>query len=307
MTNMPPESQRGLVVKSQSGFFTVRAEDGREWVSQLRGRMKHGKHKTDLAAIGDRVIYSLLEDGTAIIEEVTPRERVLSRRISSGQKHVEQVIVANPDQAVFVFACAQPEPHLRMLDRFLVAAERASLPAVVCANKTDLVDSSEAERIFGIYRPLGYPVLFTSTRSGAGIDDLRSLLHGKLTVFSGPSGVGKSSLLNAIQPGLALRVQTISDAHQEGRHTTVAPELVALVGGGFMADTPGLRAIAFWDIAPEEIDAYFPEIRPWVSQCTFNDCVHENTPGCAVQRAMEQGAISPERYRSFLHLRRGET
>jgi ribosome biogenesis GTPase len=138
------------------------------------------------------------------------------------------------------------------------------------------------------------------------VESLRNLLQKKITVFSGPSGVGKSSLLNAIQPGLALRVQTISDALHKGRHTTVTPELVPLEGGGYMADTPGLRAIAFWDIAPEEIDAYFPEIRHLVSQCTFNDCTHENTPGCAVQLAVEQGRISPLRYDSYLRLRRGE-
>jgi ribosome biogenesis GTPase len=296
----------GLIVKAQSGFFQLRTDDGTEYVGQLRGKIKQKKRNTDLVAIGDRAVGILQPDGTLAIDEVAPRNRVLSRRIASGRKEVEQVIVANPDLAVFVFACAQPAPHMRMLDRFLVAAERAGLPAVVCANKADLVAPDQAEDMFGVYRKIGYPLLFTSTRTGAGISELERTVAGKLTVLSGPSGVGKSSLLNSIQPGLGLRVQAVSESDQKGRHTTVAPELIPLVGGGYLADTPGIRAIAFWDISPEELDAYFPEIRPWVSQCAFNDCHHENTPGCAVETAVAHGAISPARYDSYLRLRRGE-
>jgi ribosome biogenesis GTPase len=269
---------------------------------------------TDIAAVGDRVLVLPAADGTGAIEEILPRSRVLSRstpstggRRSYAGGETEQVIVANPEQAVFIFACAEPEPHLRMLDRFLVVAERAGIPAVVCANKIDLVEGDAPEKKFGIYRKVGYPVIFTSARTGAGVDQLRALLRGKLSVLSGPSGVGKSSLLNAIQPGLGLAISHVSQLHQKGRHTTVAPELIELAEGGYVADTPGLRAIAFFDIDPEELDAYFPEIRPLVEHCSFHDCVHENTPGCAVIRAVEEGNISPERYDSFLRLRRGET
>jgi ribosome biogenesis GTPase len=194
-----------------------------------------------------------------------------------------------------------------MLDRFLVAAERAEIPALVCANKTDLVEPDQPEKVFGVYRKVGYPVLYVSAKTGDGVDQLRAILRGKLSVLSGPSGVGKSSLLNAIQPGLGLSVSHVSRSHQKGRHTTVAPELIELKEGGFVADTPGLRAIAFWDIAPEELDAYFPEIRPLVEHCAFGNCAHENTPGCAVIRAVEEGGVSPERYDSYLRLRRGET
>jgi ribosome biogenesis GTPase len=177
----------------------------------------------------------------------------------------------------------------------------------VCANKIDLMDQAQREGLFGPYRVIGYPVLYTSARTGEGIPELRDFLRGKLNVFSGPSGTGKSSLLNAIEPGLALRVSCISDSHQKGRHTTVTPELVPLAEGGYVADTPGLRAIAFWDIAPEELDAYFPEINPLVGKCAFGDCTHEKTPGCAVVRAVEEGRVSPQRYDSYLRLRRGET
>jgi ribosome biogenesis GTPase len=307
-----PETIPGLIVKAQSGFFTVRTETG-NLTCQLRGRLKKTRLATDLAAIGDRVLVQPLPDGSGAIEEVLPRVRVLSRKAPSGggrrgraPSESEQVIVANPEQAVFLFACAQPAPHLRMLDRFLVAAERAEIPAVVCANKVDLVEPAEPEAVFGPYRKIGYPVLFTSAKTGAGVDQLRAILRGKLSVLSGPSGVGKSSLLNAIQPGLALAVSHVSHAIQKGRHTTVAPELIELVEGGYVADTPGLRAIAFWDIAPEELDAYFPEIRPLVEHCSFHDCTHENTPGCAVVRAVEEGRVSPQRYDSYLRLRRGE-
>jgi ribosome biogenesis GTPase len=307
------ETIPGLVVKAQSGFFTVRT-DGGTFVCQLRGRLKRIRRPTDLAAVGDRVLILPLADGNGSIEEVLPRGRCLSRRaVGAGgrtrgtRRESEQVIVANPDQAVFIFACAEPEPHLRMLDRFLVAAERAGIPAAVCANKIDLVDPSSAEALFGLYRNVGYPVLFVSAKTGAGIDSLRALLRGKISVLSGPSGAGKSSLLNAIQPGLELAVSTVSHAHRKGLHTTVAPELIELAEGGYVADTPGLRAIAFWDIDPEELDAYFPEIRPLVDQCAFGDCAHENTPGCAVERAVREGGVSPQRYDSYLRLRRGET
>ncbi len=307
------EQLQGLVVKAQSGFYTVRTDRG-NITCQLRGRLKKKRVATDIAAVGDRVMVLPSADGTAAIEEILPRSRVLSRsspstggRRSYAKGGTEQVIVANPEQAVFIFACAEPEPHLRMLDRFLVVAERAKIPAVVCANKVDLVKEDEPVKRFGIYRKVGYPVIYTSARTGAGVDQLRAILRGKLSVLSGPSGVGKSSLLNAIQPGLGLAVSHISQLLQKGRHTTVAPELIELAEGGFVADTPGLRAIAFWDIDPEELDAYFPEIRPFVEQCSFHDCTHENTPGCAVFRAVEEGKVSPERYDSFLRLRRGET
>jgi ribosome biogenesis GTPase len=262
------ERLEGLIVRAQSGFFIVETAAGL-FTCQLRGRLKQEKRDTDIAALGDRVEILPQADGNGSIEEVRPRVRVLSRRAKSGggrrdagpQHDREQVLVANPDQAVFVFACADPAPHLRMLDRFLVAAERAGIPAAVCANKSDLVEPGRGEEIFGMYRGIGYPLLFTSARTGDGIPALRDFLSGNINVFSGPSGTGKSSLLNAIQPGLELRVSHISDFHQKGRHTTVAPELVPLAAGGYVADTPGLRAIAFWDISPEELDAYFPEIR----------------------------------------------
>jgi ribosome biogenesis GTPase len=300
----------GIILKAQSGFFTIRTEAG-DFVCHLRGRLKKQRRADDLAAIGDRVKISTQPDGKGMIEAITPRERVLSRRAPSGhdrkgEKESAQVILANPDQAMFVFACAEPAPHLRMLDRFLVIAEAARLPAVICANKCDLVTSEAASELFKPYPPLGYRVLYTSAAMGTGVANLRGLLRGKLSVLAGPSGVGKSSLLNAVQPGLGLKARAVSQATTKGRHTTVYPELLPLEGGGFVADTPGMRAVALWDIEPEELDGYFVEIRPHVAHCEFSDCTHLYEPGCAVRKAVEAGEISPLRYESYCRLRAGD-
>jgi ribosome biogenesis GTPase len=294
-----------MIIRAQSGFFTVHTEQG-PVVAQLRGRLKQHRLDTDVAAVGDRVRVSLLEDGTGAIEEIEPRQRVLSRRAPSARYQAEQVIVANPDQAVFVFACADPDPNFRMLDRFLVVAESQSLPAVICANKLDLVVPSSARKEFREYERLGYGVFYTSAKSGKGIKGLRRALVGRLSVLAGPSGVGKSSLLNAIQPGLGLRTKEVRRATRKGKHVTVVPELLPLDGGGYVADTPGLRALSLWDIEPEELDAYFPEIRPWIPECEFNDCTHVHEPGCAVIAAVSRGSVSPERYDSYCRIRLGE-
>lgn len=297
--------REGIVVKAQSGFFTVETPDG-ALVCRLRGALQQKRRDTDILAVGDRVHVRELEPGIGQIVDVLPRVRVLSRRDPQpGRREREQVIVANPDQAIFVFACTQPDPHSGMLDRFLVTAESAHLPAVVCANKLDLVSRARAEEFFGVYARIGYQVIYTSATTGEGIEALRVQVAGKLSVLAGPSGVGKSSLLNALQPGLGLRARAISRATTKGRHTTVVPELLPLEGGGYLADTPGLRALALWDIEPEELDAYFPEIRPLVSACTFNDCSHTHEPGCAVRAALEAGAIHPARYVSYQRMRAG--
>jgi ribosome biogenesis GTPase len=293
----------GLIVRAQSGFFEVATERG-PIVCQLRGKLKRGPRTGDAAALGDRVRIILLDDGTGTIETVEPRRSVLSRQ-APGRK-AEQVIVANPDQMVFVLACADPDPNFRMLDRLLVVAEREGIPARVCANKIDLVVERAARAEFDEYQQLGYPVHYTSAVSGKGIRDLRRALVGKLSVFAGPSGVGKSSLLNAIQPGLGLHTREVSQNTGKGTHTTVVPELMALDAGGYVADTPGLRAFALWDIEPEEVDGYFPELRHLVPECAFNDCTHLHEPGCAVIAAVERGQVSPERYDSYCRIRLGE-
>lgn len=296
-------SQQGLIIKAQSGFFTVETSQGFV-VCQLRGKLKKGKAMGDIAAIGDRVHITVLPDGSGAIEEVEERQRAIVRLDPRPQGDYQQVLLANPDQALFIFACAHPTPRLRMLDRFLVIAEKQNIPAIIVANKIDLVD--DPREIFGMYEAIGYRVLYTSTKTGAGIETLRSTLTGKLSAFAGPSGVGKSSLLNFMQPGLGLAVNEISMAMKKGRHTTVTRQLFPLEGGGYVADTPGWKSLALWDTEPEEIDAYFPELRELVQHCQFSDCTHIHEPDCAVRRALEEGKIHPERYESYLRLRAGE-
>jgi len=293
----------GLIIKAQSGFFTVETSEGFV-VCQLRGKLKQGRAKGDIAAIGDKVQVQVLTDGTGAIEEVEKRERAIVRLDPRPQGDYQQVLLANPDQAVFVFACAHPNPHLRMLDRFLVIAEKQNIPAVIVANKIELVN--DAREIFGVYETIGYRVLYTSTKTGAGIDELKSILTGKISAFAGPSGAGKSSLLNAMQPGLGLAVNEISKVMDKGKHTTVTRQLFPLEGGGYLADTPGWKSLALWDTEPEELDAYFPELRELVQHCQFSDCSHTHEPDCAVRRALDEGKIHPERYDSYLRLRSGQ-
>ncbi len=311
-------SLEGLVIKQQSGFFTVETAEG-PVICQLRGRLKEeasrrarkdDEDRTDLCTIGDRVTLTLLADGSGTIRKVHPRRQVLSRADTTGGRAVavqgsEQVIIANSDQAVFVFAATRPDPNPRALDRLIVAAEKGHIPAIrIVCNKIDLLDRAEAERIFAPYERIGYPVLYTSTRTGDGVDALRAMLTGHISVFTGPSGVGKTSLLNAIQPGLGLRVLAVSEATSKGRHTTVHSELFPLEGGGYVADTPGIRSIGIWDVEPDELEAYFIEIAPHVAGCKFPDCTHTHEPGCAVRQAVRRGEITRERYNSFLRLRK---
>jgi ribosome biogenesis GTPase len=295
----------GLIIRSQSGFFTVQTDSG-ILTCHLRGRLKQGKHIGDIAAVGDRVLVTQQSEGIGSIESIEPRIHSLVRLDPRPQGVYQQVILANPDQAVFVFACAQPEPHMRMLDRFLVIAGRQGLPALIVANKIDLVGKEKAEALFGFYPSIGYTVIYACAKSGAGVQELHERLKGKISALAGPSGVGKSSLLNAIQPGLGLAVREISEAFQKGRHTTTVRQLFPLEQGGYVADTPGMRSLALWDTEPEELDGYFPELAELVSQCQFSNCNHKTEPGCAVRAAVEAGTVRPERYDSYLRLRAGE-
>lgn len=270
--------------------------------------MKQGRRESDLVAAGDRVTISLIDETKGLIETIAERERVLSRaRPAPGVRHMlsdqEQVLIANPDQVIFVFSIRQPRPSLRKLDRFLVVAELNEIPAVICVNKVDLADPGEAQETFGLYDKIGYPVIYTSAKTGEGIEELKECLRDKISVLAGSSGVGKSTLLNKIQPGLGLRVREVSEATTKGLHTTRHPELFELDEGGYVADTPGIRGLALYDVEPHELDGYFREISPLVAHCQFSDCTHRHEPGCAVRAAVEAGDISEERYDSYLRLR----
>lgn len=302
-----PNLLPGLVVKTHSGFYTVQTEQG-NFICQLRGKLKEQSRKTELCVIGDNVSILRNEDGSGTIYQVEPRARVLSRVEPSAYAGTsterEQIIMANPDQAIFVFAAANPSPHVRLLDRFLVAAEKAHIPSIIiCVNKVDLIGEEAAQAAFQAYVRIGYQILLTSTKLDLNIDLLRERLAGKVSVFTGPSGVGKTSLLNALQPGLGRAVRSVSSATTKGRHTTVNAELIPVVGGGYVADTPGIRSLAVWDVEPTELDGYFIEIHPYVAECRFSNCTHLDDPGCAVRAAVERGDISAERYESYLRLR----
>jgi ribosome biogenesis GTPase len=299
---MLEDKLHGLVVRSQSGFYTVETEEG-PVVCRLRGRLKQGPREGDVIALGDWVQVTPLQDGKGVIESIEPRHSMISRMAPQPQGEYQQIIIANPDQAFFIFACAEPSPRFGMLDRYLVIAEKQHIPAIIVANKVDLVGMQAARDLYAHYEKLGYTVIYTSAKTGRGVMALKEQLIGRLSVFTGPSGAGKSSLLNAIQPDLGLAAREVSQATSKGRHTTVVRQLHALDEGGYVADTPGLKALALWDIEPEELDGYMPEIRALVAQCQFSDCTHIHEPGCAVIEAVKDGRIHPERYQSYLRMR----
>jgi len=303
----PSEYTEGFVIRSQAGYLTVRTEKG-DIQTRLRGRLRQGRAEGDLVAVGDKVRIAIHEDGTGSIEEVLPRKSVFSRQLSGVSYDYQQILLANADLALLVFACTQPDPSLRMLDRFLVVTERAHIPAVIVVNKVDLMPVELVDKLFGMYRSIGNDVIYASAVTGQGVEALRVCMQGKLSTLAGPSGVGKSSLLNRVIPDLNLEVGALSEGvgRGKGRHTTQVRQLYPLPGGGYIADVPGLRTLALWDIQDEELDAYFREIAPLVPECQFNDCSHSREPACAVRKAVERGQIDPRRYESYLRLRFGD-
>jgi len=294
----------GTVLRARSGFYTVTTESG-TYECQLRGRLKRERQSEDLVVIGDRVTLTPLGEAEGLIEEVGPRRSRFSRRQPGGRgAWKEDLMVANLDQLVVVFACADPVPHVRMLDRFLVIAEHNQVETLIVANKLDLCGPQAAETVFGAYERIGYPVLYASARTGQGVAELRERLVGRISLVAGPSGVGKSTLLNAVHPGLNLATGPISEALHKGRHTTTLAELLPVDGpmGGHVADSPGLRQMALWQIPPHELAWCYPELRPHLGNCRFADCSHGPEPGCAITAAASSGAISSARLDSYRRL-----
>ena len=309
------ERYTGLIVKEQSGFYWVEAEDRATVMCELRGRLKEEAMSSDIAAIGDRATISLRrEEGVdelmGVIEELAPRKSVLSRAVrttgkrGSGQAEREQVVIANADRALFVVSAAQPAPNLKLLDRLLVAGEKSQIQdLLIVLNKIDLPYAPHIDDLLKAYEPLGYPVIRASALRGDGLEVLKGLLRDGISVFTGPSGVGKTSLLNRIQPGLGRQVKSVGQHSQEGVHTTRDSALIRLDRGGYLADTPGIRSLTVWDIEPDELDAYYVDIERYVLDCKFSNCTHTDEPDCAVRRAVELGDIVPRRYRNYLELR----
>ncbi len=311
--DLPSPAFQGIVYSKTSGAYTVHSAE-HTLVCGLASALRRGAGRapgtgtpTD-PVVGDVVRFVRVAGGSGQIVEVLPRRNQLARRGAvprPGAHASEQVIVANVDLVVPVFAAAHPTPKWNLLDRYLALAEARALPSLVCITKADLAPGGddEFEEALAEYRRLGYPLVLTSAHTGAGLDALRAALRGRVAVLLGKSGVGKTSLLNALEPGLGLRVAEVSRATGKGRHATTQARLFPLDGGGALVDTPGTREFGLWDVAADELALFFPEMRPWVGQCKFGlDCRHDEEPGCAIRQAVLRGQVSPRRYQSYLRL-----
>jgi ribosome biogenesis GTPase len=263
----------------------------------IRGKL----YRAEPPAVGDFVRVERAA-GRHVVVEVLPRKSALVRR-AAGTTTDKQVMIANIDEVLVVFAAERPQPNLAGLDRFLVVVEANDLHAHVVVNKLDLAERARTERLFEPYGRAGYPLHYTSAKSGEGLEELRLALKGKESVLIGPSGVGKSSLLNALYPGLDLKVGQLSEAYGKGRHTTVGGRLIRLPDEASVADTAGLREVGLWLVPPDELPNSFPEFRPYLGECRFSDCAHLAEPNCAVRAALQRGEINASRYDSYVKLR----
>jgi ribosome biogenesis GTPase len=302
------ECVRGRVLRVHGLASVVETDDGRTFRCAVRRLLKSlATDERSVVTTGDIVWIRLANthgEGTeaeGMIERVEPRHGVLTR----ASRRREHVLVANVDQLVIVMSLVQPDLKPHLIDRYLAVAQQGQLKPVLCLNKADLADATELQPLIGLYAQLGIPVFLCSARTGYGIPRLREQLTGRSTVFSGQSGVGKSSLLNAVQPELALAVKSVSEVNQKGRHTTTYSQLIKLDFGGWVVDTPGVRQLQLWDARPEEMEGFFPEFRPYVPLCGFPDCTHTHERGCAVKDAVARRFIASRRYHSYLGLFNG--
>jgi ribosome biogenesis GTPase len=286
----------GRVLRIHGLYSIVQTDDRKEYRCAVRGLLKSlVTDERSIVTTGDlvRIRPGLNDDG--MIESVEPRHGVLTR----ASRKREHVLVANVDQLVVVMSLFEPDLKPHLIDRYLVCARRGGLKAIVALNKADLAQTEAFLPLIGYYAQIGVPVILTSARTGVGINLLKEHLVGRATVFSGQSGVGKSSLLNTLQPDLGLRVREVSEVTEKGRHTTTTAELIPLDFGGWAVDTPGVRQFQLWNIRPEEVEGYFPEMRPFVALCAFPDCTHTHEERCAVKRAVARRQISARRFHSY--------
>ena len=289
----------GRVLSVHGLSSVVEAADGKRYQCATRQLLKSlSTEQRHVVAAGDRVLFRPENDNEGLIERIEPRHGILSRT-SRNRQHV---IVTNVDQLLIVVSAAEPAIKPNLIDRFLITAEKAEIPAVICINKIDLVDPADLQPLIGVYGQMGYHVQTVSAETGFGIESLREIVKNQETVLAGQSGVGKSTILNQIEPGLDLRVNEVSSDNQKGRHTTTAATLLPLSLGGYVVDTPGIRQLELWDVIPEEVAGFFRDLRPYINRCRFPDCTHTHENHCAVKDAVADGQLDTRRYDSYCQL-----
>ncbi|WP_174260187.1 ribosome small subunit-dependent GTPase A [Spirosoma endbachense] len=302
--------KQGLIIRSTGSWYDIRDEDGHIFQGRLKGKFKiKGLKITNPIAVGDRVTFDIEDEAenTAVITDISPRENYIIRQSVHKTAH-GHILAANLDQAVLLATLTLPRTSLGFIDRFLVSAESFRIPTAVVFNKTDILNDeglAYQQEIMDMYESIGYQCLATSATEGEGVDAFRELLNHKVTLLSGHSGVGKSSLVNAIAPDLNLRTNEVSTFANKGVHTTTFAEMFELAPETYIIDTPGIKELGLMDTAKEEISHYFPEMRDRLNQCRFHNCLHVNEPGCAIKEAVAEGEIAESRYMSYLSMVEG--
>ncbi len=296
---------RGLVIKNTGSWYTVKTDDGALVDCKIKGNFRlKGIRSTNPVAVGDHVDIIRNQEGTAFISHICDRRNYIIRKSQNLSKQ-SHIIAANVDQAFLVVTVNHPQTSTMFIDRFLASAEAYRVPVVLAFNKTDLLSDEELhyqEMMMTLYRTIGYQCLPLSAATGEGFDALPDLLHDKITLLSGNSGVGKSTFINRLLPGVNLRTAEISDAHNTGMHTTTFSEMLPLPDGGYIIDTPGIKGFGTFDMEPEELTSYFREIFHFSKDCRFSNCTHTHEPGCAVLRALDDHYIAASRYQSYLSM-----
>lgn len=313
MDERKDETLEGIVIRAQASIYYVKTTGG-IFECTLRGKVKHelmdGLHYlyTDPVAVGDSVVITLSGTDKGAIEEIAPRKSKISR-MATGTVPLEQIIVANADYMIMLMSAKMPAFKPRLLDRLLIVAEAGDIEPIILVNKIDLLDDKEKDRLFSdtkVYNDIGYQIFYISALNKIGIDKVIDVIKGKMSALIGHSGTGKTTLLNAIQPGLVLKTGEVGKKTRKGRHTTTSTKLYELDFGGYVVDTPGIREVGLWDVWQSELEQYFREMKPYISKCRFYNCQHITEPGCVIKEAVNQGKISRSRYDSYVKLRQGK-
>jgi ribosome biogenesis GTPase / thiamine phosphate phosphatase len=300
---------KGIVTKSTGSWYTVRDENGKHWQCRLAGKIRlENRRTTNPVAVGDNVVFEPDEELLGVIQKIEPRKNYIIRKSIKLSKQAH-ILASNIDQAILIATLIMPRTSTGFIDRFLVTAEAYDIPAMIVFNKRDLLDEDLLplqQELVELYTKIGYRCYEISTFDLMDVMKIKELLHNRTSLIAGHSGVGKSSLINAIQPGLKLKVGDLSEAHLKGKHTTTFAELFELDFGGFIIDTPGIKELGVLEMKKEEVGHYFPEFRMLMHACRFNNCTHTNEPGCAVIKALEEGLVDPGRYHNYLSILSGE-